>query len=101
MNIPLGTYGHWPFRKTLSLTPRQAAMHWHIIGTTGSGKSTFLTNLFLNVIDAGMSATIIDPHGDLAQDILRQLVHRGFYKRPDAYQRLLYLDLPGAAAEGF
>src|SRR5579862_2981685 len=101
MNIPIGTYGHWPLTRTLSLTPKQAAMHWHIIGRTGSGKSVFLTNLFLNILRAGGSATIIDPHGDLCQDILKQLVARGFYDSPTAHSQVLYLDLPGAAQEGF
>ena len=41
-----------------------------IIGKSGSGKSTFLFNLAMSDIVAGEGVTVIDPHGDLAEDIL-------------------------------
>ena len=40
-------------------------------GPTGCGKSRFLANLYLSLLDNGMAATLIDPHGDLAEG------HRG------------------------
>lgn len=99
--IRLGTYGHWPLKHTLSLTPAELAMHVHVLGTTGSGKSTFLTHLALEILDNGMSFTLIDPHGDLARDVLAQLAMRGFYHDPTAFERLLYLDLAAAAQNDF
>src|SRR5580700_154783 len=44
--------------------------HVYIVGKTGSGKSTFLFNLALGDIYAGEGVAIIDPHGDLSEDIL-------------------------------
>jgi uncharacterized protein DUF87 len=44
--------------------------HVYIVGKTGSGKSTFLFNLALGDIYAGEGVAIIDPHGDLSDDIL-------------------------------
>ena len=44
--------------------------HVYIVGKTGSGKSTFLSNLALGDIYAGEGVAVIDPHGDLAADIL-------------------------------
>lgn len=44
--------------------------HVYIIGKSGSGKSTFLFNLAMNDIHAGEGVAVIDPHGDLAEDIL-------------------------------
>ncbi len=44
--------------------------------------------------------TLIDPHGDLARLVLAQLVARGFFNDDDAYERLLYLDLPAAERQG-
>lgn len=44
--------------------------HIWIIGKSGSGKSTVLFNLAMADIFAGEGVAIIDPHGDLAEDIL-------------------------------
>jgi hypothetical protein len=44
--------------------------HVYIVGKSGTGKSTFLFNLAMGDIHAGHGVAIIDPHGDLAADIL-------------------------------
>ena len=44
--------------------------HIAVVGKTGSGKSTLLYNLILSDIYAGEGIAVIDPHGDLAEDIL-------------------------------
>src|SRR5665213_2013936 len=44
--------------------------HIYIVGKSGSGKSTFLFNLAIGDILAGEGVAVIDPHGDLALDIL-------------------------------
>src|SRR6267154_882573 len=44
--------------------------HLYVVGKSGSGKSTFLYNLAMSDIVAGEGVTVIDPHGDLALDIL-------------------------------
>src|SRR5437870_6557925 len=44
--------------------------HVYIVGKSGSGKSTFLYNLAMGDILAGEGVAVIDPHGDLALDIL-------------------------------
>ena len=44
--------------------------HVWIIGKSGSGKSTVLFNLATGDIVAGEGVAVIDPHGDLATDIL-------------------------------
>jgi hypothetical protein len=50
--------------------------HMAVIGSTGSGKSTLIADLALGVLDAGAGATVIDPHGDLATDILERVPAR-------------------------
>jgi hypothetical protein len=50
--------------------------------------------------EAGMPATLIDPHGDLAELVLAHLVQRGTFTDPTAYDKLVYLDLPAAEAQG-
>src|SRR5580704_15789201 len=44
--------------------------HIYIVGKSGTGKSTFLFNLAMSDIMAGEGVAVIDPHGDLALDIL-------------------------------
>src|SRR3954469_15421902 len=99
--ISLGTSRFLFFiRRTLRITPQQARAHMHVLGKTGSGKSYFLAGLFLAMYDAGMPATLIDPHGDLAELVLSHLVARGTFSDPVAFERLVYLDLPHAAVQG-
>lgn len=42
----------------------------YIIGKTGTGKSTLIENMVISDIRAGNGLALIDPHGDLAEDIL-------------------------------
>jgi len=42
----------------------------YIIGKTGTGKSTLIENLAISDIKMGYGLALIDPHGDLAEDIL-------------------------------
>lgn len=47
--------------------------HLAAFGATGSGKSTMLLNLVLGLTEAEIGATVVDPHGDLTDDILSRL----------------------------
>src|SRR3954465_11596727 len=100
-SIPLGTSRFLFFgSRTLRITPQEARAHMHVLGKTGSGKSYFLAGLFLSMHDAGMPATLIDPHGDLAEAVLSHLIQRGTFNDPAAYDNLVYLDIPAAASTG-
>src|SRR5580700_1751595 len=44
--------------------------HLYVIGKTGTGKSTLLRNLIVQDIDAGRGLMLLDPHGDLAEELL-------------------------------
>lgn len=44
--------------------------HFYIIGQTGTGKSELMKNLVNQDIQGGKGLCVIDPHGDLVQDIL-------------------------------
>src|SRR5581483_3391492 len=96
-SLTLGHYGSLPFRRALRLPLHQAATHVHVIGVSGSGKSRFLATLFLSILRAGLSATLIDPHGDLARLVLGHLVADGTFNDPRSFDRIAYLDLPTAA----
>lgn len=45
--------------------------HVYVIGKSGMGKSTLLEGMIINDIYAGHGVGVIDPHGDLAENILR------------------------------
>lgn len=47
--------------------------HVYIIGKTGMGKSTLLTNMIFADIHAGRGVAFIDPHGDTADAILNYI----------------------------
>jgi hypothetical protein len=95
--LPLGSYGPPLLRRTFSLPLSDMQQHGHIIGTSGTGKSRFLAYLCVALLKLGMPVTLLDPHGELARLVLALMVEGGFYTRPEAYDRILYLDL--AAAE--
>lgn len=48
-------------------------MHLHVIGQTGTGKSTLLANLALQDAAQGTGFCLIDPHGDLAEAVTARL----------------------------
>lgn len=74
------------------LTPADQAHHSLVWGTTGAGKSKFLLSQVLQHISRHHGVCLLDPHGDLSIDCLKYLVAGGFFKRPDAFERLIYID---------
>ncbi len=45
--------------------------HVYIIGKTGSGKTTLLRNMIVQHLALGHGVGLIDPHGDLAEEVLK------------------------------
>ncbi len=60
-------------RPPVALAVADARQHAHVLGATGSGKSTLLANLVLQDAEAHRGAVVIDPKGDLVDDILDRL----------------------------
>src|SRR5580692_1219629 len=50
--------------------------HIYIIGKTGSGKTTLLRNMIIQHITQGHGVGLIDPHGNLAEEILNHIPPR-------------------------
>jgi hypothetical protein len=71
--------------RPVALTPGDARHHLHLVGATGSGKSTLICNLALQDIQAGRGVIVIDPKGDLVNDLLERLPEQ-------ALGRLVLLD---------
>jgi Type IV secretion-system coupling protein DNA-binding domain len=63
--------------RPLALSPVDGLRHIHALGPTGSGKSTLLLNLITGDLAAGRGLVVVDPKGDLINDVLRRVpVHR-------------------------
>ncbi len=71
--------------REVGLKVGDARHHLHLMGATGSGKSTLIANLVLNDVAAGRGAIVVDPKGDLVTDILNRLPKR-------SAERLVLLD---------
>jgi len=54
----------------LGLTDDDRSRHVYILGQTGSGKSTIIYHMAKDDIQKGRGIALIDPHGDLAEDLL-------------------------------
>ncbi len=57
--------------KEVRITDDDRRRHVYVIGQTGTGKSNFLTNMIDGDIKRGKGVAVIDPHGDLVEDVLR------------------------------
>lgn len=71
--IQLGLRDGWSEPLPFGITTTDARQHLYIIGKTGSGKTTLLRNMILQHIALGHGVGLIDPHGDLAEDLLNHI----------------------------
>jgi len=67
----LGTNFHQGWQRMVTLNSSQRLKHTHVIGATGTGKSTFLLNCIVQDINQGKGIAVLDPHGDLIESILQ------------------------------
>lgn len=68
--ILLGTNNHAGVSTEVRLSPEQRVRHCHIIGASGTGKSTQLYNLIRQDLEHGEGLAVLDPHGDLIDRLL-------------------------------
>jgi DNA helicase HerA-like ATPase len=69
----MGFRHEWGQEVPFGIGARERGQHVYVIGQTGTGKSTLLRNLILQDIEAGRGVGLIDPHGDLASEILEHI----------------------------
>jgi hypothetical protein len=68
--IILGENIYQGMRSIVKITREDRRRHIYIIGQTGTGKTTLLKNMVIQDIKNGDGVCFIDPHGDVAQEIL-------------------------------
>jgi len=71
--VQIGMRETWGNTQPFGLFRADRRHHAYVIGKTGAGKSTLLRNLVLQDIEAGEGVGLIDPHGDLAIDLLEHI----------------------------
>jgi hypothetical protein len=80
--------------RKVGLHTADVRQHMHVVGSTGTGKSTFLSNLILGDIRLGTGVLVIDPKGDLITDVLDRL------DPGEAAGRLVLLDPAAKSSPG-
>lgn len=83
---PIGTTD-WRNTKTpFGIKDKDRLGHFYVIGKTGVGKSTLLQNMAISDIQKGKGLALLDPHGDIAEDILNfipnERLHQVIYFNP-------------------
>jgi energy-coupling factor transporter ATP-binding protein EcfA2 len=71
--ITIGERHGWGEPQPFGIAAVDERQHIYIIGKTGSGKTTLLRNLILQHIALGHGVGVIDPHGDLAEELLNHI----------------------------
>ena len=66
----LGYNTHAGQTQPVCLSTDQRVRHLHMLGASGTGKSTLLFNLICQDIENGEGIAVLDPHGDLIDRIL-------------------------------
>jgi len=77
--LVLGENVHRGARALMTVSDEARLQHMHVIGASGTGKSTLLVQLITQDIERGNGVAVLDPHGDLIDDVLGRV--------PDARMR--------------
>lgn len=57
-------------KEVFGIKRRDRARHMYVIGKSGSGKSKLQEQLIKNDIESGQGVCVIDPHGDLIENVI-------------------------------
>lgn len=86
-DLYFGTNTYGGSETKIGLTADERRRHVYILGATGTGKSTMLLSMIKQDIDHNKGLSVIDPHGDLIEQILsvipRERIKDVVYFNPD------------------
>ena len=71
--IIIGERETWGVSQPFGISTVDQRQHIYILGKTGSGKTTLLKNLIIQHLERGHGVGVIDPHGDLAKELLNHI----------------------------
>jgi hypothetical protein len=85
--VLIGENQHHGIYTPIGLTDAERERHLYVIGGTGNGKTTMLLYSIVQDIKNGKGVAVLDPHGDLAETILRHIpedrIKDVIYMNPD------------------
>lgn len=85
LDVTIGINKHHGTETLIGLTKSERERHQFVVGGTGSGKTTMLKYQIVQDIQNGKGVAIVDPHGDLAEELLE-------YIPKDREKDLIYLN---------
>jgi len=71
--VVLGVNEHGGISRSVKLSHDERSRHLHVIGASGTGKSTLLLNLIVSDLNSGDGLAVLDPHGDLIDAALEHI----------------------------
>lgn len=73
----LGTTDYRAEKTEIGIRKEDKARHVYIVWKTGTGKSTFISNMVKSDMLAGNGLALLDPHGDLVETVMEHIpAHR-------------------------
>ena len=90
MNPDITYFAKTDFRnegKVFGIRQKDRLLHTYIVGKTGTGKSTMMKTMFMQDVEAGRGACLLDPHGDLVSDVYSAIPER-------RKQDVIYFNVP-------
>jgi DNA helicase HerA-like ATPase len=97
LDILIGENVHQSTVTPIGLTEAERERHLYIIGGTGNGKTTMILYQIVQDIQNGKGIAVVDPHGDLAEKILRYIpeerIKDVIYMNPDDLAHPIGLNL--------
>lgn len=97
LDVLFGENIHHGERTLIGLTEQERERHEYIIGGTGNGKTTLLQYQIVQDMKNGKGLAVIDPHGDMAEAMLRHVpperIKDVIYFNPDDLEYPIGLNL--------
>ena len=72
-DIALFVNDHQGIAQPIQMSTEDRMRHMFIVGQTGTGKSTLMESLILQDIQTGKGLAVVDPHGDMIDNILGKI----------------------------
>ncbi len=96
-DVILGENIHHEVNTPIGLTEAERERHVYILGGTGNGKTTMMQYATVQDMKQGKGIAVIDPHGDMAETLLRHVppdrVNDVIYFNPDDLEYPIGLNL--------
>jgi hypothetical protein len=81
----IGINTHRGQKTPIYIASEDRMRHFYVVGQTGTGKTTLLTNMIIQDIRAGKGVCFIDPHGSDVNNVLAAIP-------PERYNDVIYFD---------